>query len=136
MLSCPEPPDFPRWGGAGRLGWDSVCMCNGYPVGYNPAAEILTTNRWDASDYLETAEDMLAYLDEAARTGDPALLQAALGDIAKAKGMSEIARVAGVGRESLYKSLRTTGNPSFQTIAKVIDALGGQLAITPKSPAA
>jgi probable addiction module antidote protein len=111
-------------------------MCNGYPVGYNPAVEILTTNRWDASDYLETTEDMLAYLDEAARTGDPALLQAALGDIAKAKGMSEIARVAGVGRESLYKSLRTTGNPSFQTIAKVIDALGGQLAITPKSPAA
>ena len=95
----------------------------------------VTLNRWDASDYLETTEDMLAYLDEAARSGDPALLQAALGDIAKAKGMSEIARASGVGRESLYKSLSSTGNPSFQTSAKVIDALGGQLTVTPRTPA-
>lgn len=92
----------------------------------------VTLRRWDASDYLETGEDVLAYLDEAARSGDPTLLQAALGDIAKAKGMAEIARAAGVGRESLYKSLSTTGNPSFQTIAKVVDALGGQIAIIPK----
>lgn len=96
----------------------------------------VTISRWDASEYLETTEDMLAYLNEAARSDDPALLQAALGDIAKAKGMTDIARTAGVGRESLYKSLSTTGNPSFQTIAKVIDALGGQLSVTPKQPAA
>ena len=96
----------------------------------------VTLNRWDASDYLESTEDMLAYLDEAARSGDPALLQAARGDIAKAKGMTDIARTAGVGRESLYKSLSTTGNPSFQTIAKVIEALGGQITITPKHQAA
>ncbi|AKT51210.1 addiction module antidote protein [Arsenicicoccus sp. oral taxon 190] len=96
----------------------------------------VTINLWDASAYLETTEDMLAYLDEAARSGDPALLQAALGDIAKAKGMAEVASSAGVGRESLYKSLSTTGNPSFQTTAKVIDALGGQLSVTPKTPAA
>ncbi len=96
----------------------------------------MTIRRWDASDYLETTEDMLAYLDEAARSGDPALLRAALGDIAKAKGMAEIARAAGVGRESLYKSLSSTGNPSFQTIVKVIDALGGQISVTPKTPAA
>ena len=95
-----------------------------------------TVHRWDASDYLETTDDMLAYLDEAARTGDPQLLQAALGDIAKAKGMTDIARTTGVGRESLYKSLSTTGNPSFQTIAKVIEALGGQITITPKHHAA
>ena len=95
-----------------------------------------TVHRWDASDYLETTDDMLAYLNEAARTGDPQLLQAALGDIAKAKGMTDIARTAGVGRESLYKSLSTTGNPSFQTIAKVIEALGGQITITPKHQAA
>lgn len=96
----------------------------------------VTLNRWDANDYLESTEDMLAYLDEAARSGDPALLQAARGDIAKAKGMSEIARASGVGRESLYKSLSATGNPSFQTIARVIDALAGQLTVTPKTPAA
>lgn len=93
-------------------------------------------NRWDASEYLETTEDMLGYLDEAFRSGDTALLQAALGDIAKAKGMAEVARSAGVGRESLYKSLSAAGNPSFQTIAKVVDALGGQLSVTPKQPAA
>ena len=92
----------------------------------------VTLRRWDASDYLETTDDMLTYLDEAARSGDSALLQAALGDIAKAKGMAEIARAAGVGRESLYKSLSTTGNPSFQTVAKVIDALGGQMTVVPK----
>lgn len=96
----------------------------------------VTISRWDASDYLETPEDMLTYLDEAARSGDPVLLQAALGDIAKAKGMAEVARSAGVGRESLYKSLSTKGNPSFQTVAKVIDALGGQITIAPKDPAA
>ncbi|MCA0438357.1 MAG: putative addiction module antidote protein [Actinobacteria bacterium] len=96
----------------------------------------VTLRRWDASDYLDTSEDMLAYLDEAARSGDPALLQAALGDIAKAKGMAEIAQAAGVGRESLYKSLSTTGNPSFQTVAKVIDALGGQLTVVPKDEVA
>ncbi|MCO5308495.1 MAG: putative addiction module antidote protein [Austwickia sp.] len=96
----------------------------------------VSLRRWDASDYLDTSEDMLAYLDEAARSGDPALLQAALGDIAKAKGMAEIAQAAGVGRESLYKSLSTTGNPSFQTVAKVIDALGGQLTVVPKDEVA
>ena len=96
----------------------------------------ISVRRWDASDYLETTDDMLAYLNEAARTGDPQLLQAALGDIAKAKGMTDIARTTGVGRESLYKSLSTTGNPSFQTIAKVIEALGGQITITPKHQAA
>lgn len=96
----------------------------------------VTINRWDASEYLETPEDMLAYRDEAARSGDPALLQAALGDIAKAKGMTEVARSAGVGRESLYKSLSSTGNPSYHTIAKVIDALGGQISVTPKGDVA
>lgn len=96
----------------------------------------VTISRWDASEYLETPEEMLAYLDEAARSGDPELLQAALGDIAKAKGMTEVARNAGVGRESLYKSLSRTGNLSFHTIAKVIDALGGQISVTPKGDVA
>lgn len=96
----------------------------------------VTLKRWDASEYLESTEDMLAYLDEAARVGDPAVLQAALGDIAKAKGMAEVARAAGVGRESLYKSLSPTGNPSFQTVARVIEALGGQLTVTPRADVA
>ena len=84
-----------------------------------------------ASEYIENEEDAIAYLNAAAETGDPALLQAVIGDIAKARGMGQIAKEAGVGRESLYKSLNKEGNPSFRTIVKVVDALGGRLVIEP-----
>ncbi|WP_257162552.1 addiction module antidote protein [Corynebacterium cystitidis] len=79
---------------------------------------------WDASEYLETKEDIAAYLNAALEDGDPALWQDALGDVAKARGMTAIAREAGVGRESLYKSLSENGNPSWQTVTKVLAALG------------
>ena len=88
---------------------------------------------WDASEYLETEEDIAAYLNAVIEEGDPALLQAALGDVAKARGMTSIARDAGVSRESLYKSLSANGNPSFQTISKVSRALGLQMSFTPAS---
>lgn len=88
-------------------------------------------SNFDASKYIENEEDAIAYLNAAAETGDPALLQAAIGDIAKARGMGQIAKEAGVGRESLYKSLNKEGNPSFRTIVKVVDALGGRLVIEP-----
>ena len=91
------------------------------------AVEVST---WDASEYLETEEDIAAYLNAVVEEGDPALLQAALGDVAKARGMSSIAREAGVSRESLYKSLSANGNPSFQTISKVSRALGLQMSFT------
>ncbi|KFI92450.1 putative transcriptional regulator [Bifidobacterium saguini DSM 23967] len=84
---------------------------------------------WDASEYLSTEQDIIDYLDAAAETGDPRLMQAAIGDVAKARGMGQIAKEAGVGRESLYKSLSKDGNPSFQTILKVINALGGRISI-------
>ncbi|RAX21511.1 putative addiction module antidote protein [Actinomyces sp. Z5] len=86
--------------------------------------------RWDAADYLDDDDAIIAYLNEAAAQDDPKLLQAALGDIARAKGMSGIAEQVGVGRESLYKSLSDTGNPSFQTVARVLRALGGRITIT------
>ena len=86
---------------------------------------------WDASEYLETEEDIAAYLNAVVEEGDPALLQAALGDVAKARGMTSIAKDAGVSRESLYKSLSANGNPSFQTISKVSRALGLQMSFTP-----
>jgi len=82
---------------------------------------------WDVAEHLETEEDMAAYLDAAMEEGDAALVVAALGDIARAKGMSQIAREAGLGRESLYKALSPTGNPEFATILKVVNALGLQL---------
>lgn len=85
---------------------------------------------WDAADYLATPEAIIAYLDEAAADDDPTLLQAALGDVARAKGMSAVASEVGVGRESLYKSLALSGNPSFQTVSRVVRALGGRISIT------
>lgn len=90
---------------------------------------MVNTKPWDAGEYLKTEQDIIDYLDAAAETGDPTLMQAAIGDVAKARGMGQIAEAAGVGRESLYKSLSKDGNPSFQTIAKVVQALGGRLTI-------
>ena len=79
---------------------------------------------WDPVDHLKTEVDMAAYLEAALEERDPALIAAALGDIARAKGMSQVAREAGLGRESLYKALSPTGNPEFGTILKVVTALG------------
>jgi len=81
---------------------------------------------WDVVEHLETEEDMAAYLDAALEDGDMGVVVAALGDIARAKGMAQIARDAGLGRESLYKALSTTGNPEFATVLKVVQALGLQ----------
>ncbi len=84
------------------------------------------TRPWDAAEHLESEEDMAAYLDAALEDGDAAVVVAALGDIARAKGMTQIARDAGLGRESLYKALSPAGNPEFTTVLKVVRALGLQ----------
>ena len=89
---------------------------------------------FDASEYLDNEEDAIAYLNAAAELNDPALLQAAIGDVAKARGMGQIAKKAGVGRESIYKSLAKDGNPSFRTISKVVNALGGHLVFEHQQP--
>jgi len=93
----------------------------------NMKQETIETHPWDVAEHLETEEDMAAYLDAALEDGDTAVIVAALGDIARAKGMTQIARDAGLGRESLYKALSATGNPEFSTILKVVRALGLQL---------
>ena len=85
------------------------------------------TRLWDVAEYLETDEDMAAYLEAALEEGDPALVAAALGDIARAKGMAQIARETGLGRESLYKALSADGNPEFATVLKIVRALGLRL---------
>ncbi len=85
------------------------------------------TRPWDAAEYLETDEDMAAYLEAALQEGDAALVAAALGDIARAKGITQIARETGLGRESLYKALSAEGNPEFATVLKVVRALGLRL---------
>jgi probable addiction module antidote protein len=89
------------------------------------------TTAWDPAEHLETEEDMAAYLEAALEVSDPALIAAALGDIARAKGMTQVAREAGLGRESLYKALSPDGNPEFATIMKVVSALGLQLHAAP-----
>lgn len=88
------------------------------------------TRAWDAAEHLETVEDMAAYLEAALEDGDPALFTAALGDIARAKGMTAIARETGLGRESLYKALSPDGNPEFATVLKVLQSLGLKLRAT------
>ena len=90
------------------------------------------TTVWDAASYLETEEDMAAYLEAALEENDAALVAAALGDIARAKGMSYIAKQTGLGRESLYKALSPEGNPEFATVLKVVHALGLRLRAVPR----
>jgi probable addiction module antidote protein len=92
--------------------------------------EKITTSLWDVSEHLETDEDMVMYLEAAFEDGDPALISAVLGDIARAKGMAQIAEKAGLGRTSLYKALSPEGHPDFATILKVINALGMRLQAT------
>lgn len=95
----------------------------------------LKAKKFDAADFLETREDVLNYLDAAFENGDPALIAAALGDVARSRGMAEIAKAAGVSREGLYRSLSPEGNPELGTVAKVMKALGLQLTVKPLSAA-
>ncbi len=85
---------------------------------------------WESAAYLETPEDVVAYLDAVFEDGDAELIAHALGVVARSKGMTEIARRAGVGRQSLYKALSPEGRPEFATVLNVIRALGLKLTIT------
>jgi probable addiction module antidote protein len=89
------------------------------------------TRKWDAADHLESEADIAAYLEAAFAEGDAALVAAALGDVARAKGMARIARAAGLGRESLYKALSPDGNPELATVLRVVRALGLRLRALP-----
>ncbi len=88
------------------------------------------THPWDVTRYLDSDEAIAAYLDAALEEDDPALLAAALGDVARAKGMTQIARETGLGRESLYKALSPEGNPEFGTVQKVVRSLGLKLHVS------
>ena len=94
------------------------------------------TTAWDPAEYLETEEQIAAYLDDIFKSDDPDLIIAAIGDVARARGMSKIADDTNRGRESLYKSLSQGGNPSFETIMKVLLSLGFGLQIRPESKVA
>jgi probable addiction module antidote protein len=92
---------------------------------------IIQTYPWDAADHLETKEDIIAYLEAALEDGDPSLIIAALGDIARSKGMTNIASETGLGSENLYKDLLREGNPEFTTVIKILQALGLRFQIVP-----
>ena len=87
------------------------------------------TTRYDVAEHLRTPEEMAAYLEACLEEaeGDAAFIAKALGDIARAKGMTQVARDAGLSRESLYKALSGEHSPGFDTILKVVGALGIQL---------
>jgi probable addiction module antidote protein len=91
------------------------------------------TTKYDVAEYLRTPEEMAAYLEACLEEsqGDGAFVAKALGDIARAKGMSQIARDTGLSRESLYKALSGDRMPSFDTILKVVQALGLELHAAP-----
>src|SRR5580704_14251598 len=85
---------------------------------------MLKTTRFDAADYLDTEDRQVAYISAALETGDADFVRDALGLVARARGMSEIAKIAGLNRESLYKALGQTGNPEFSTVMRIVRALG------------
>ena len=86
---------------------------------------------FDPAEHLKTEADMAAYLSAIIEENDPALLAAAMGDIAKSRGMTAIAQSAGIGREALYEALRPGAQPRFDTIARVCTALGLKSTVQP-----
>jgi probable addiction module antidote protein len=90
----------------------------------------IKTTKWDVVDYLKTDEDMADYLETAMEDGHPGVIATVIGNIARAKGMTQVAHKAGIGRVSLYKALSSKGNPEFATVLKVVKALGLRLHAT------
>ena len=86
--------------------------------------------KFDPVDFLDSDEVMVEYLNIALAEGDPKHFAQALGDVARAKGMTAVAEQTGLGRQSLYKTLSGDGNPSVDTLFKVLEALGVRMAIT------
>jgi len=84
-------------------------------------------SQYDTADYLRNEDDIAAYLDAVMEDGDPALIAAALGDVARARNLSKLARDVGMSRQGLDKALSGNGNPSLATVVKVAQALGLQL---------
>ena len=89
----------------------------------------LKTTRYDTADYLKTKKDVVAYLNAVLEEDDPALIAHALGVVARAEGMGEIAKQAGLTRPSLYKAHSEGGQPEFSTVLKVVRALGLKLTV-------
>jgi probable addiction module antidote protein len=94
----------------------------------------LKTTRFDSAAYLDSGEAIGAYLEEALATDDPAFIAQALGTVARARGITQIAKETGLSRESLYKALSAEGNPEFSTVIRVMQALGLRFAVAAAEP--
>jgi len=89
----------------------------------------VATTRWDITEYLDSDERIAGYLDAVFEDGDSTLIKAAIADVARAKGMTEVATKSGISRAGLYKALGENGNPSFETIAAIMKAIGVRIAV-------
>ena len=96
---------------------------------------MLKTTRFDAADYLDTAEARAEYMTAALETGDVEFIRDAVGVVARARGMTKIAKETGLSRESLYKALGESGNPAFGTVMRIVRALGLTLTARPATTA-
>lgn len=90
-----------------------------------------TFSHYDAADYLKTDEDIVAYLEASAEDGDAAGMAVALGTVARARNISQLARDTGLTREGIYKALSADGNPGFSTVVKLARALGFDVTFRP-----
>jgi probable addiction module antidote protein len=111
-----------------------------YVITYNLSMKTKTKEKaafsdWNPAEYIETKEDVIAFLEGTLEENDPELLFKTIGYIARSKGMAKIARELKLNREGLYTALSPQGNPSFVTIARVLDNLGFQLSVKQKVPA-
>ena len=97
--------------------------------------EKVTVSDWNLSDEINTREDVIGIFEAALEENDIEFLLNVIGDIARSKGMAQIAKDLNLNREGLYRSLSQEGNPSFSTVAKVLDNLGFQLSVRQKVPA-
>ena len=91
----------------------------------------METAKWDGAEYLETPEAMAAYLEAAFEDGDPQVITHALGNVARAKGMSQVAKDAGITRAGLYKALSSDGDPRLTTLLGVFKSLGLAVSVHP-----
>ena len=85
---------------------------------------------WDVTRYLNSDEEIVGYLNAVLEEDDQEVLMAAIGDVARARGMTQVSRETGLGRESLYKALSAQGNPEFATVQKVLQSLGLKLRVS------
>lgn len=89
----------------------------------------LVTKPWDATEFLDSPQAIAAYVEAAFEDGDPALIAAVIGDVARARGMTQLAKDAGISRETIYKAFSEGGNPTLETLTGVIRALGLKLSV-------